>query len=495
VAGLDRRRLLGAAGAAAGGLVLGRPATGAASTDVLVRTREGVLRGRPGVWKGIRYAQPPGRFAAPRPVLPWRGVRDALEFGPSAMQPAMPVPGGPPPVGEQSEDCLFLNVWSPSTAGRRPVVVWLHGGAFVFGTSSAFDGGVLAGRGGLVVVTINYRLGAFGGLVGAGGPGSGNLRLLDQVAALRWVRRNIAAFGGDPANVTVMGESAGAMSIGALLGAPAAAGLFRRAIVQSGGPRPVVSRAAAARTTDAVLRFLGVTDPARLPSAPAADLVAATDAVQRDTALAEPFGHVLDGVVLPAHPLDRVGGSVDLLIGTCAKEADPLLPALGARFEASARAALGDREWDRLLRVYAETAVPGHDARADLLSGWFAVLPSVWLAEAAHRAGASAWQYTFDYAGASRFGAGHGSDVPFTFGRVDPAFLAPGADPVAAQRLAGTVVDALAAFARTGDPGWPRFAPDRRASLSFDVPPRRTDDRLPAARREAWSGIDPRTVC
>lgn len=273
MAEVDRRTALGLAGGAA--LAAALPGTAAAASgddsDVLARTPLGKLRGvrQDGitVWRGIRYAEAPTgehRFTAPRPVRPWRGVRAATEFGPVAHQLA----GPPRPPGPQSEDCLFLNVYSRGTQGCRPVVVWIHGGVFISGAGSDYDGTVFAERNDVVLVTINYRLHAFGFLHLPGRPGSGNTGLLDQVEALRWVRRCIGAFGGDPRNVTVMGESAGGMSIGSLLGAPAAAGLFRRAVTQSGGARPHFTPAQAQRTTDFVLKRLGIPSPTRPSCSP-----------------------------------------------------------------------------------------------------------------------------------------------------------------------------------------------------------------------------------
>jgi para-nitrobenzyl esterase len=216
----------------------------------VVETSHGKLRGIEErgvcVFRGIPYAQPPVgelRFRSPVPPQPWTGVRDASRFGPAAPQNAAllgPLLGLG--VGQMSEDCLSLNIWTPKPdGGRRPVLVWIHGGAFILGAGSQtlYEGSVLARRGDVVVVTINYRLGALGflhlkGLCGDALPASGNEGLLDQIAALEWVRDEIAAFGGDPTNVTIFGESAGAMSCATLLGAPRAQGLFHRAILQSG---------------------------------------------------------------------------------------------------------------------------------------------------------------------------------------------------------------------------------------------------------------------
>src|SRR5664279_2295201 len=234
--------------------------------EPVVSVAQGQLRGRAehGVlsFKAIPYAGAPfgaSRFAAPVPADSWEGVRDATEFGPTVPKPPYPSPIDqlfPEPViaGEQ---CLNLNVWTPGVEGARPVFVWIHGGAFVHGSGavSAYDGAKFA-RDGIVCVTINYRLGVDGFLLIEGAPA--NRGLLDQVAALRWVRENIAAFGGDPDAVTIAGESAGAMSVMTLLSMPATAGLFRRAIAQSGAGHHVIVAATAAKLAAALARDLGV---------------------------------------------------------------------------------------------------------------------------------------------------------------------------------------------------------------------------------------------
>lgn len=475
-------------------------------SDCFAITRQGQLRGTSVadgvlVWKGIRFASPPTgphRFALPHPPETWSGIRDALAYGHSALQ-ASHRPGET--VDNQDEDCLFLNVWSPSTRGRYPVIVWIHGGAFIAGTGAnpVYDGTHYVERD-CVLVTINYRLGAFGCLYQPDRPASGNLRLADQMAALSWVQDNIAGFGGDPTNVTVMGESAGAMSIGPLLGIPGARRLFRRAILASGGPRPVHTGAFAAQTTAAVMRTLGLRDTAGLMNVSSADLLQASAQAAADRNLLEPFPHVIDGELLTEHPLATVDGTVDMLIGTCNAEADPFLsnPTDAARFESLTRTAVGEQTWSALLQTYHDNPVAGHWPVNDVLSGWFAVMPSVWLAERAQRAGARVWQYTFDYPGAGRVGAVHGSDVPFMFGTLQAEQLD---DPSEARILSSKMLAAFANFASTGDPwipelpSWPSFTPERRTCLSFDTQPDIFEDRLPEARREAWAAADPYLVC
>ena len=280
------------------------------SMRTVVTTSRGRLEGRDEgglvVFRGIPYAAAPEgmrRFAAPEPVAPWPGVRLAQAFGPSAPQNAAEM--GPLfrlGLGATGEDCLSLNIWTPAPDGaRRPVMVWIHGGAFVLGAGSQFlyDGAALARRGDVVVVTINYRLGALGflhlaGRLGAELPATGNEGLLDQIAALEWVRDEIAAFGGDPGNVTIFGESAGSMSVATLLGTPRAEGLFHRAILQSGAANYVWPREVAADVADVVLDALGVGGAAALRALPVERLLA----VQREVFLASVLGadHVLQSL-------------------------------------------------------------------------------------------------------------------------------------------------------------------------------------------------------
>ncbi len=314
----------------------------------VVSVAQGRLRGvrRGDLWSfsGIPYARPPVgelRWRPPQAPEPWDGTRDAAAFGPIAPQPqaAVGITSASDPASSepQSEDCLSLNVWTSALpdeaapAPGRPVMVWIHGGGFTSGSGSVFlyRGGRLVRRGDVVVVTLNYRLGALGflGHRGLAGPDGavGNWGLRDQVAALTWVRDNIAAFGGDPHNVTVFGESAGGFSVSTLLGTPSASGLFRRAVVQSGGVQ-VHTVAEAERSADRLVAVLGLAscDRASLLRVPAEELVAATEELGRrrpDPGLV-PLPHlpVVDGVFLPAHPLAAVATGaavgIDLLIGT-----------------------------------------------------------------------------------------------------------------------------------------------------------------------------------
>jgi para-nitrobenzyl esterase len=278
--------------------------------DVLVETRRGRVRGLAegglAVFRGIPYARPPigaRRFAPPEPPESWTSTRDATRFGPSASQNgALIGPIMSLGIGRTSEDCLYLNVWTPAAdRRRRPVLVWIHGGAFVLGAGSQmlYDGAALARRGDVVVVTINYRLGAFGFLrlrdrFGQRLPAGGNEGLLDQLAALAWVRDEIEAFGGDPGEVTIFGESAGAMSCATLVGLPSAHGLFHRAILQSGGANFVWPREIAARLSDHVLDELGVESPDALQALGTDRILAVQRRFFGDLLLGE--DHVLGGL-------------------------------------------------------------------------------------------------------------------------------------------------------------------------------------------------------
>ncbi|MGH2796837.1 MAG: carboxylesterase/lipase family protein [Thermoleophilaceae bacterium] len=301
---------------------------------VEVSTRAGVVRGLVEadlqVFRGVPFAKPPVgalRFRAPEPPDPWAGVRDAAGFAPASMQPAHAGPVAGMSRAPSSEDSLYLNVWAPRAPGPHPVFVWIHGGReFVGGTDDPlYDGGALAARG-IAVFTVAYRLGVFGflaleHLLGDAYAGSGNNALLDQVAALRWVRDEIAAFGGDPACVTVAGQSSGGLNVAALLAMDDARGLFRAAVLESSfGGRPTYTPAEAEAVTDGVIEHLGITpsDAAQLHDATATDLLEAQAAVLARNPF--PFRPVIDGTVLGRSGAtavrDGLTRDVSILIGS-----------------------------------------------------------------------------------------------------------------------------------------------------------------------------------
>lgn len=489
----------------------------------IVETRAGKVEGsREGpvtVWRGIPYAQAPIgrlRFRPPQPPQPWVGVRPATEFGPTCPQP--PAPAGsiiPRRDMPQSEDCLSLNVWSPAADdARRPVLVWIHGGAFTSGAgqSPTYSGASFAARGDLVVVTINYRLGFLGflHLAEIGGEafaGSGNCGILDQIATLTWVRDNIAAFGGDPARVTLFGESAGGMSVGALMGAPAAHELFQRAIPQSGAAHNSFPPEAAARTAERVLAELDIagSNLTALQALPVARLleVQAKLTLAAGGLVCQP---VVDGVALAERPIDAIAhGSatgVATLIGTNRDENKlfaAMAPGDGGPREQRAMAQLGEQA-QRLLAGYqaANPTAARADIVDDVLTDRAFRIPAVRLAEQQVAQGAPVWMYRFDWKSPvlnGRLGAAHAMELPFVFNTLaEPGLSALTGDGPTRQALADRMHAAWIAFARTGDPNtsalpaWPAYDVDRRATMLFDDACRVEEDPQGVERR-LWEGV------
>ncbi|WP_225727606.1 MULTISPECIES: carboxylesterase/lipase family protein [unclassified Nocardia] len=379
------------------------------------------------VFRGIPFAHAE-RFASPEPPAPWPGIRDAIEFGPAAPQSASRLARvfGPFEV-PQDEHCLSLNVWAPA-GERHPVLVFLHGGGFASGAGRLgwYDGTEFAAATDTVVVTVNYRLGALGYLA-LPGVSAGNLGLLDQLAALRWVRDNIAAFGGDPALVTVSGQSGGALSILAMLAGRSGSGLFRRAILQSTPlGMPPADPDDALTVGRMLLAELGIADEQRLRRVPVAALLAAQDAVAaRWSGATPPFQLVADGDLVPADLLTVPRTDVDVLAGTNRDE--------GAGFFAGEPAAIA-----------AATARFFTDS-----------LPR--LSDSLAAGGAAPWRYRFDWCPPdSPFGACHGIELPFVLG--DAAAWA--AAPMLCGQRPGELVYEMrsrwAGFVRAGDPGWRR---------------------------------------
>jgi para-nitrobenzyl esterase len=499
-----------------------------AVTEAVVRTTRGAVRGRAGdgvtAFKGVPYAAPPfgaDRFAAPRPARAWDGVLDAGAFGPTAPHPgyAPPYDRLIPDVIIPGEDCLNVNVWTPdpgSDAGL-PVMVWIHGGAFVNGSGAVptYDGTRFA-QDGVVLVTMNYRLGVDGYLWFEDG-GAENRGVLDQLAALEWVREEIAAFGGDPANVTVFGESAGAMSIGALLACPRAEGLFGRAILQSGAGHHAIRPPTARLVAGELGRVLGV-EPTReaLGAVPLEQLTRAQVEVAQEAQVnPDParwgevaanlmaFEPVVDGDLLPAVPIERIAAGaapgVEVLAGTTSEEHRLFLVPTGVADQVTDEALgylAGAYGLDpaRAVAVYRERApeaAPG-ELLADLMTDWFFRIPAVRVCEARVAGGGRAHAYEFAWRSPlfdGRLGSCHALELGFVFDTLDApgsAWLAGDAPP---QALADDVHGAWVAFARDGDPGWPAYEPGRRATMTFDAGgPELVDDPRPA-ERALWEGV------
>lgn len=495
----------------------------------VVRVAGGEVRGAEGdgvvrFWS-IPFAAPPvgeRRFAPPEPREPWSGVLDATRRGPSAPQnPSLLETSLGADSFAMDEDCLALSVFTPGLDdGARPVLVWIHGGGFETGspTTPWYDGANLARRG-VVVVTVGYRLGALGFCHLEEVRGSGNAGLLDQVAGLRWVRDHVAAFGGDPDQVTVFGESAGAMSIGGLLGLPAADGLFRRAILQSGAVQNVHHETVAARVTEQVAAAAGVSRTVEaLRALPIDELLAAQSRVARRRPFEDglAFQPVVDGDVIPVQPLlavrDGASAEVDLVIGTTLEEMRlfPLLVPSLSQIDEAGLAARSDGYFGRFGREPGSTeAAYVRLAGASAPERWLVILtdlvfriPAIRLAEAHHVAGGRTWMYLFaerSSAFGGLLGSCHALEIPFVWDNLDAAGAALLVGDITPERrqLARALADAWVAFASGADPAadglptWPAYDPVRRATLRIDAAAADIVDDPDGTERRHWDGIDP----
>lgn len=479
--------------------------------QTVVDLRSGAVRGRlvDGVheFRGIPYAAPPfgpRRLRPPQPVPAWYGVREALTWGAKPPSPSYRPPwdGLLPELDAPGEDCLTLNVWAPDVhADGLPVMVWIPGGVFEHGTAACdfYDGGRFA-RDGVVLVSINYRVGAEGFACLEGG--AANLGLLDQIAALEWVRDNVAAVGGDPGNVTVFGQSAGGLSIGTLLAVPRAQGLFRRAVVQSGGGHYVLPADDARKVARALAEHLGVA-PTRegMAAVPPGELVQAQEQL-KDALMADPdpqrwgrqaalrrtlWSPVVDGDLLPARPVDRIAAGA----GAAQDEWHFFLAPTPGAFEAippelpTAVAEAWGLPVEQALAAYrAERpgAGPGELFAAIQGDAYFRIR-TLQLAEAHAPGTGSTYMYEFAWhspAYGGRLGACYGLDVPFVFDTLVPGDPLVGPDPP--QQLAEAMHAAWVAFATTGDPGWPRYDLERRTTMRFDTASGVVDDPRAAVR-------------
>lgn len=480
-------------------------------------------------FKGIPFAEPPvgpRRWLAPERAKPWSGMRDATRF--SAVCPQAPtalegIMGAT--LGEQSEDCLYLNVWTPDAdARKRPVMVWFHGGAFILGAGSQgiYNGKYLAKRGDVVIVTANYRLGGFGFLnlrdaTDGKLPGTGSEGLLDQIAALEWVRDNIASFGGDPNNVTIFGESAGGMSVASLLASPKARGLFQKAIPQSGAAHVGYSREKSARVGRAFLDELKI-DPkntSSLMDLPYGALIKAQMRVLGDARDGDdtkqlgrmPFQPVIDGEVLSERPIDAIrngsAANIPVLVGTTRDEwrlftaIDPRVRLmLESGLEKRVRQSFGEDAGTAILAAYKDGS--SFDRWNTLMTDRVFRLPAIRLAEAQRKHTGDVFSYRFDWRSplmGGAFRACHAVELGFMWGthgsKLVRNFFGDGQQ---AEAVSSAMMDAWIAFARTGNPTtaatgpWLAYGDQRPVMVFSDSGPTShlaPDDEM----RRAWDSM------
>ena len=504
-----RRRLLGAASL---GMLAATPFARSAAASPVVRTSAGRVRGTLDgdlqIFRGIRYGADtaPRRFMPPAAAEPWRGIVDATAFGAASVQPG--------PEAHQSEDCLFLNVTAPAAKATRPrpVIVYIHGGAYSSGSGSSelYDGTTLCRRGDVVVVTVNHRLSLFGYLYLPGFPDSGNAGTLDLVLALRWVRDNIAAFGGDPGCVTLLGQSGGGAKIATLMAVPAAAGLFHRAATMSGQQLTASGPLHAAGRTRVLLDKLGVTSEraATLASLPAAELLRA------HAGTVDPYigrgsvymGPVLDERTLTRHPFfpdaPEQSARIPMMIGNTHDETRSLIgrgdpsawtitwEALPQRLESELRVdisgALVVAEYRRWYPHYSPSDVFFSATTAG--RSWRAAIVE---AELRAAQGSPAFAYQLNWGSpqdGGKWGAFHTLDIPLMFGTLTARESMTG-DGIEARRVSAVMQAALLAFARSGDPNhpdlarWEPYTLPRRATMVFAMESRLEDDPRGAERR------------
>lgn len=492
--------------------------------DTIVETQYGKIQGTdlgPVIaWKGIPYASPPvgtRRFKPPQPPEPWPGIRDATAFGSISLQLPFLVANGTLEVEmpePQSEDCLYLNVWAPRPDGKkRPVMVWVHGGALLNGSGSQsdYDGTRFAEQGDVILVTINYRLGVLGflylaELAGEAYASAGNCGLLDQIAAFQWVRENIVAFGGDPDKITAFGFSAGARSIALLFGMPAARGLFQRAILESPLGNEAPNTEAVSQKARKFLEILGLetNEIASLSTLPAEKLLAAQARLLSGGRLGN-IQPVIDSKNLLETPLQALtrGAAKDvaLLIGTNRDEARLFTDTVtGEKRESpllstALPAVLGTNAL-KVLRTYMK--IPDErwrDLLLEVITDYAGRIPTIRLAEQQVRWGGQVWMYRFDWPSPHlKFGACHSLEVPFVWNKRESVLLQEllGANPP--RDLAHKMQAAWMAFAHTGDPSvhellsWPAYDLERRATMIFHEASQVIDDPQ-ALERQAWDGV------
>jgi para-nitrobenzyl esterase len=482
-----------------------------AAGPVQGETEKGVL-----VFRGIRFAAPPVgplRFRPPLSPSPWTEVRLAVDFAPACPQLIHldPIENN---GSVMAEDCLAVNVWTPgANAKRRPVMVWIHGGGFSEGSArnTWYDGATLAGTGDIVVVSLQYRLGALGFLELAeiGGKDyaeSGNLGILDQIAALQWVQQNIAAFGGDPNKVTLFGQSAGSGSEGILLATPAARGLCHQAIMQSGTPGLVAGETQAARVAQSYMKIAGVSSIEGLRQLSMDAMLDAQQKLFETGSGGPPFRPVVDGAVVEEYPMQAIAAGraapIPILIGTNLDEIRLLSAFYGLPVERRPPSLLEKQiaevagsKAHEVVETYRRADVGYADAVIHLLGDLQTRMPSIRLAEANSRRQPT-FMYLFTYRSTStykKYYSAHCMELPFVFGVMDTqdviAFT--GREPHR-EALMKTIQQAWINFARTGDPSqpglaWPRYDSKTRATMKLGISSQVVSDPG-SAERTLWNG-------
>jgi len=494
---------------------------------VIVKIKRGELKGAQKnnyqCFLGIPFAKPPIgdlRFCEPQPADPWDGIKDTIEFG------KIPIQGYQenPPIGqEESEDCLFLNIWTPSADNKsRPVMVWIYGGGFLIGASSRprLNGANLAIHGDVVVVSFNYRLGALGFLNLPGIPP--NIGILDQIAALKWCRENINHFGGDPNNITIFGESAGGSSVSILLAIPAARGLFQKAIIESGAANP--RNYGAERPKEGAEEFMSKLRIEKdnidaLFEVPLKKLIRAQTKIAGGilNLTNNPFQPFIDGKIIPEHPLETMhkgeASNVPIIIGSnndelgfisilLKQESDknikPVMDYLQKEIQALGKQ---KNKLDNLIEVYRKEIgklYPNNPFKYfdALVSDSMFGIPIIRTLEAYVKSQPNSYCYIFDYGSRENNIAVHTIEIPFVFGNLDTQDVADGGVKInkETEGLAKKVMDTWVTFARTGDPNhdglpdWPAYDLRQRATMilgtnsKVDYDPR-------SILRKAWNGI------
>ncbi|WP_285769356.1 carboxylesterase/lipase family protein [Peribacillus sp. SI8-4] len=467
----------------------------------IVTTAKGHLQGTMEndicVWRGVRYAKAPIdalRFRSPEPVEKWSGVLDAVEFGAFPPQPSKGAG-----IGKMDEDCLFLNIWSPrADDNKRPVMVWIPGGTYISdaGTAARFSGQSLAKSGDVVVVSINYRIGALGFLDFAGESEEfeTNLGLRDQVASLKWVKENIEVFGGDPENVTIFGELSGGSAVTTLLSVPSAKGLFQRAIADCPAPAFAVGKGSARKVSESFLQILGIgmDEIHRLKTIPVADIIAASSQFQHENAQVIPgsllpFGPIVDGDFWPDYPLESIISrnteGIPLLIGI-SRDDTPLFGESDFLYNVTNAGSVGEmhentepeeKEW--ISKAYCsfsekETLGIGCDGTYHI--------PSICFAEAYSRI-EKTWMYRCDHKTEinrlDKWKATPGLNRPFTFRTLGATLvkrIRSDRFRPTAHKASDRIRDHWVNFAKYGDPNppegeiWPKYKEANRYTMIFD---------------------------